>query len=171
MQVRSGKLIDIWNPTVEVVDIVDIAHSLANQCRYFGHTVKFYSVAEHCVLLAPFARPTLRKSALMHDAAETYVGDIVRAVKHGLEPHMALEKLWEGVIAEKFDLLYPWDAEIKTLDNRILLDEMVQAMAPPQTPWTDLKGPPLGVKIRFWEPEQAEQQFLTAFHDYSIRGA
>ena len=51
----TGKLFDIFDPKPELVCIEDIAHSLANQCRYTGHTKVFYSVAQHSVLMATSA--------------------------------------------------------------------------------------------------------------------
>src|ERR1035437_8998322 len=39
-------------PTMDALSIIDIAHALRNQCRYSGHVQYFYSVAQHCCLLA-----------------------------------------------------------------------------------------------------------------------
>lgn len=47
IQTYSGRQFDIAAPTPEMVDLEDIAHSLAMQCRYNGHCQHFYSVAEH----------------------------------------------------------------------------------------------------------------------------
>ncbi len=79
----TGKVFDLLNPTPDKVCIEDIAHSLAYQCRYTGHTREFYSVAQHCVLMAE--NPDLPgdpMAKLMHDAAEAYIGDIARPWKH-----------------------------------------------------------------------------------------
>lgn len=60
-------------------NIEDIAHSLANLCRFNGHCSKFYSVAEHSVLVAELME-TLGLGdpfeGLMHDAVETYLSDV-----------------------------------------------------------------------------------------------
>ena len=47
----TRKVFDLLNPKPEMVCIEDIAHSLAYQCRYTGHTRQFYSVAQHCFAL------------------------------------------------------------------------------------------------------------------------
>ena len=49
----GGKLIDPFSMTASdgLFDIVEIAHALANQCRYSGHTRRHYSVAEHSLLV------------------------------------------------------------------------------------------------------------------------
>ena len=48
----TGKTINLIMPKEEDIDILDIAHGLSNVCRYNGHCSKFYSVAEHSVLLS-----------------------------------------------------------------------------------------------------------------------
>ena len=50
MGVYSGQMIDIFNLKSEQIDIEDIAHSLSNLCRYGGHCLFHYSVAQHSVL-------------------------------------------------------------------------------------------------------------------------
>ena len=72
------------------VNIVDIAHSLAMQCRFTGHTKVFYSVAQHSVLVSKLLERRGCDHAtvlwgLMHDAAEAYlVGDVATPVKKSL---------------------------------------------------------------------------------------
>lgn len=75
------------DPRADEVEIKDIAHALSNMCRFNGHTKRFYSVAEHCVRVADlfrvegkFGYPGLL--ALLHDAAEAYLVDLPRPVKH-----------------------------------------------------------------------------------------
>lgn len=67
----------------------DIAHALSNIGRFGGHTRWFYSVAEHSWLVAailcdatdePWHSEHVR-AALLHDAAEAYVGDLMRPLK------------------------------------------------------------------------------------------
>ena len=51
MQTYSGFQFWPLDPRPEEIHVIDIAHSLANQCRYAGHCREFYSVAQHSVLL------------------------------------------------------------------------------------------------------------------------
>lgn len=82
----TGKIFDLLNPEPEMVCIEDIAHSLAYQCRYTGHTREFYSVAQHCVLMAENSDlPGDPLKKLLHDAAEAYIGDIARPFKNLLK--------------------------------------------------------------------------------------
>ena len=52
MQTFTGRQFFPLDPHPNDVDPVDIAHALSLICRYGGHTRRFYSVAEHCVLLS-----------------------------------------------------------------------------------------------------------------------
>lgn len=70
----TGRLVDFLNPDRNQICIMDIAHALANICRYNGHTSRFYSVAEHCVRMSFLEGDKL--AYLLHDAAEAYIGDI-----------------------------------------------------------------------------------------------
>lgn len=77
----SGKTIDLLNPSPEGIILDDIATALSNTCRYNGHTKRFYSVAEHCIRLSYAVTPSHAMAALLHDAAEAYVGDIIAPLK------------------------------------------------------------------------------------------
>src|ERR1035437_7115321 len=83
-------------PTADALAVIDIAHALSNQCRYSGHVVFFYSVAQHCCLLASWvvshggsALDALQ--ILMHDAPEAYLVDIPRPIKQYIPEY----RLWD----------------------------------------------------------------------------
>lgn len=85
----TGKHVDPFDIRTTDVCIEDIAHSLSLQCRFNGHCKRFYSVAEHCINVAEYLQErfntgSLSLCGLLHDAAETYIGDVVRPIKRRL---------------------------------------------------------------------------------------
>ena len=167
MQTFTGRQYWPLDPRADELDIVDIASALSKLCRYGGHTRAFYSVAEHCVLMArsPECPPALRLAALLHDGSEGYIVDVIRPIKPHLAGYAALENDNQSLIAERFGFEWPMPAIIKDLDNRILLDERDQAMSRPPADW-GIAGPHLGVTLQFWTPNEARAQFLTAFYEF-----
>lgn len=150
------------------INIETIATGLANQCRYNGQVKKFYSVAEHCVLLTRFCKKAsyaeeCQKMILLHDAAEAYCGDIIRGLKEKLPQFIDLENQIIKKIFTRFGLSYlpdqPW---LKDLDVRICKDEMKVLMEltdPKLRAWA-FADDCLGVRIKNWSPEQAAEEFL-----------
>lgn len=167
MQLASGRQFFPLDPRPEEIHIEDIASALSKLCRYNGHTKRFYSVAEHCVHVARAASPSVALEALMHDASEAYLCDIIRPIKPSLRDYGRIESALEQAIAERFDLIYPMPDEVKRLDNAILADERDQAMATPPADWK-LTEPAIGVELQFWTPEKAEYEFLAMFRRLSL---
>ena len=82
----SGKLLDLAQPSPAAIDVTDIALALSRICRFGGLSNRFYSVAQHAVLVSnivseDLARPDLAFDALHHDSHEAYVGDLPRPVR------------------------------------------------------------------------------------------
>ena len=167
MQTYTGAQFWPLDPRADEVRFEDIAAALSKLCRYGGQCLRFYSVAEHCVHVAEHAPASLKLPALMHDSSEAYLCDIIRPIKSHLANYLEIESRLEQVIANRFDLAWPWHPEIKRLDTAILADERDQVMAPPPVPWPQIPGiEPIGVKLQFWTPKQAQYEFTTAFYRY-----
>jgi len=86
----SGRRLDLLHPSPLDIEIEDIAHGLARVARWNGQTEGDhpYSVAEHCLLvetilrrLKPKAGPVERLAALLHDAPEYVIGDMISPFK------------------------------------------------------------------------------------------
>lgn len=170
METHAGK--QLFLPvTEEMLDIEDIAHALSLQCRYAGHTLVFYSVAEHCCLVSDYIwRQTKDKKhalgALLHDASEAYLVDIPKPIKPYLTNYKELEAQIEEVLAAKWGVEYPWTNLTKEADVRILLDERAQLFEWSGHDWELPVTEPLGVRIDKLSPQEAKAQFLERFHDY-----
>ena len=110
MRTVSGRCVDPLNFTADDVFISDIAHALAFQCRYNGHSVGHLSVARHCLWvsnqLQSTLHPELMLTGLLHDAAEAYTGDLIRPLKHRpeLASFLEIEHAIELVICDVFDI-------------------------------------------------------------------
>lgn len=84
----SGKKFFFDPVDPDTISIGDIAHALSNICRFNGHTDKFFSVAQHSMLVCIYmpGTPEEKLAALLHDAAEAYVCDIPTPLKTLLGP-------------------------------------------------------------------------------------
>ena len=91
MQIFTGKKFWPLDPKSEEVDIKDIAHSLAFQCRFNGHSNYFYSIAQHSVIVSKIVSKDQAFAALLHDAAETYIGDMVSPLKRFMPEFKEIE--------------------------------------------------------------------------------
>ena len=110
----SGRRLDLLDPTPVDVEIEDIAHGLAFVARWNGQTKGDfpYSVAEHSILveeifarLQPAASPKERLAALLHDAPEYVIGDMISPVKAAVGPgYGALDDRLAAAIHVRFGL-------------------------------------------------------------------
>lgn len=166
MQVYTGRRFFPLDPRPEEIFIEDVAHSLAMQCRYAGHCIRYYSVAEHSVLMARWLLehypPERALFGLLHDAAEAYLVDVPRPVKPFLPGYKEAEAKVMAAVCERFNLPPDMPYAVKEADDRILRDEMEQNMDEPPEPW-NIPTVALGVTLRFWSPEEAEEEFLEAY--------
>lgn len=165
IQTYTGKRFYPFDARREDIDIRDIAHALAMQCRYAGHCLRFYSVAEHCVHLSQHLHPQhgllVARWALLHDAREAYLVDIPRPLKPQLTNYHDIEAKLMAVIAPRFALYGEMPNAVKDADSCILADEVAQNMAPAGN--VICPRPALGITLEFWTPEQAEREFLAQF--------
>jgi uncharacterized protein len=118
----SGRRLDLLDPTPVDIEIEDIAHGLAFVARWNGQTRGDwpYSVAEHSLLVETiFARmaprsPKWRLAALLHDAPEYVIGDMISPVKAAVGPgYGALDERLTAAVHLRFGLPAVLPAEIK----------------------------------------------------------
>lgn len=165
MQVSSGHAVWPIDPDEAEIDIEDIAHALSRQNRYGGHIVpESYSVAEHCWHLSYAVPRGYELAALLHDAAEAYLQDVINPIKPYLTNYREIEAGLEEVIFRKFGVPFPISDVVKEYDKRICADERDQVMAEPQIPWGQGLVP-LGITIHAWRPDAAKGMFLARFRE------
>jgi 5'-deoxynucleotidase YfbR-like HD superfamily hydrolase len=110
----SGRRLDLLDPSPLDVEIEDIAHGLARVARWNGQTIgeQAFSVAQHslvvekiCRDLSPGLGPKECLIALLHDAPEYVIGDMISPFKSALGPgYRTFEDRLERVIHVRFGL-------------------------------------------------------------------
>ena len=161
----------VWtiDPRVSEISIIDIAHALAMSCRYTGHGVNFYSVAEHSCHLFDNCSEQNRFWALMHDGSEGYISDINRPTKPHITGYREIEDSLMKVICLRFGLGPVMPSEVMDIDLRICKDEMYQNLQGFDMGGDRVKA--LGVTLQYWEPRKAEIEFLGRFYSvYKAKG-
>ena len=162
----SGVRFSPFDPYPNGIRIEDIAHSLAHQCRFGGHTREFYAVAQHSVLVSQLCGPEDALWGLLHDASEAYLGDVVRPLKQRpeFEPYRSAERQLQQLIAVRFGLAPDQPDSVTKADDLMLMIEYRDLMTPSDPPY--IAGPPRGAAImisELWMPASAERKFLTRF--------
>jgi hypothetical protein len=168
IETYTGKYVNPTDLKIEDINIIDIAHSLSLICRYNGHCSRFYSVAEHSILVMEYVKKRSSNKvdllgALLHDASEAYFSDVTRPVKIYLTEVKILERKIEKVIIEKFHLEDMNYALIKDADNSILSLEASNLMSSKGKDWylpvkSEGKFPELVIR-----PERVESIFLQKY--------
>lgn len=171
IQTYSGRQFWPLDPRPEDFCFIDIAHALAMKCRYNGHTRQFYSVAQHCVLVAEECerrwpdRPDLAWWGLLHDLEEAYLPDVPRPIK----------RMGTGILAESARLIMAAASvrfhlagteeppEVKQVDGALLATEAEQLMErPPNGCDWYLPEPSIEMLIQPWDPLASKRRFLAA---------
>ena len=178
----SGRRLDLLDPSPLDIEIEDIAHGLARVARWNGQTkgAHAFSVAQHCVLverltsdLKPGLTKVARLMALLHDAPEYVIGDLISPLKVAIGiDYKVLERKLQAAIHLRFGLPAAPAAMLSTLFKRAdLISAYYEA--------TQLAGfedaeakrffgiPPVSLRTPRLVPlatAEAQSQFLERFH-------
>jgi len=161
-----GKPFWVLDPRPEDIRILDIAAHLSRICRYNGalrDDIEIYSVAQHSVLVSEHVPPEHALEALLHDAAESYVGDRVRPVKHATPGFDIEEHGVDQAIRRKYGLPPKQTPCVKAADNEasaterrdVCPENMRVDWGPMPDPWPEKIVPLL--------PSAARSLFLERF--------
>jgi hypothetical protein len=159
------------DPVAADIHVEDIAHALANQCRYTGHCRFRYSVAEHSVRVSEYleergASYLVKLWGLLHDASEAYLQDFVTPLK--LSPEMgplyrAAEAKLQVAVCRRFALPELEPAAVRVADKRLLATEVRDLMHGDRDYWNKIEAQPLPGRIRPWGEGVAEFEFLRRY--------
>ncbi len=126
MTTISGRKVDLENCTEDDIDLYDFAWGLGRTIRYGGHIREDYTVAHHSIVMSYVAPEGYRKEALLHDAAEGYLGDIIWPLKVLIPEFIAFEDRMLTKIMNKFEVdtkteggIYVMSPVVKELDIRM----------------------------------------------------
>jgi len=179
----SGRRLDLLDPTPMDIEIEDIAHGLAFVARWNGQTFGdyAYSVAEHSILVEElFARahpgidPRWRLAALLHDAPEYVLGDMISPVKAAIgEGYGALDDRLTAAVHLRFGLPAvlpaPIKKAIKAADTVSARLEAEQIAGFSETEANKIFGKPdpvlvRGLAIRLRPPSEVRAAFTARHH-------
>lgn len=178
---RINLLDDYIDPNLIKID--QIANALSKKCRFNGQIADFYSVAEHCVHVAEFARDNafstlsatmtmtqirpiaaLRGLAgLLHDASEAYMSDFVTPLKVLFPEYIKLEEKLQRIIFEKYDVpLNLLDEIHANIDYYASYIEMRQMGT---HDWTKSIQIPQEYyfEVRNWMPDEARREYMQCY--------
>jgi hypothetical protein len=176
----SGRRLDLLNPAFTDIEIADIAHGLARVARWNGqtHGEHAFSVAQHSVLvedlcasMQPDWGPSQRLMALLHDAPEYVVGDMISPFKAALGlDYRAFEERLAAAIHVRFGLPATTPAavkaQIKKADRYSAYLEATQLAQFSQTEARGFfAGPPARLRrtLEPLAPSEAQAAFLARF--------
>jgi hypothetical protein len=179
----SGRRLDLIDPSPLDIEIADIAHGLARVARWNGQTqgAEIFSVAQHCLLvealvgaLAPQASRGARLAALLHDAPEYVIGDMISPFKAVIGgDYKAIEARLLAAIHRRFGLAIPAAPEtlalIKAADRIAASFEATRLAGFSTAEAQKLFGRPkiavvaLETHLAPLRPAEAQQNFLLRF--------
>jgi len=158
----TGLKFHILDPRARDVRIEDIATQLSRIARFNGGTSLAYSVAQHSVHVAELC-PSL--AALLHDAAEAYIGDCVLPLKDELPRFRQIENKILDAVRIAFHLRPGAfdDPAIKLADETMLATEWRDIVAVKDIE-RELPAP-VGWKVEPWPPIKAYLAFKARFRE------
>lgn len=179
MQTYSGRKFSLRSPQVADIALVDIAHALSNQCRFNGHCLSFYSVAQHavevaCCLADAGESPEVQFAGLHHDDSEAYLGDLIQPLK--ARDDFGFFRILEGGIqglisrALGFASAYSIETRVKEADLRVLARERLDLLAQCAGDWECLRGvEPSESLIVPLPPGEAKDLYLSKHYELAAK--
>ena len=170
MQTYTGRQFWPLDPRPEDVCLEDIFWALSNVARFGGHANRFYSVGEHSLLVMALAPRELAREALLHDAAEAYIGDMVRPLKRDMPKFQDAEARIVVAIGLAVGLDLSPHPAIHKADNMALAIEKRDLLNQEPAPWQPLPTPPRWLWIARGQQQPADTYgaLLETWHLFSV---
>lgn len=166
-----GGMFDPFNPDPAKIDMETIALVLSNNCRFNGHVLEFYSIAQHSVLVAHLSPRDIvtQQMALLHDADEVFgIPDLITQVKKEFPQIKAVQARIGAAVEARFKLEPSAHLRIKPADRQALLLEKDrlkrQKNAAHWKQWSAGQEMPDGIEIDPLPPREARVLFEAAAH-------
>ena len=157
----SGQYVNVFNPDPATLNIEDIAHHLAMQCRFGGALPEHYSVAQHSFHVCTLLHADQQLAGLLHDASEAYLVDVPRPIKKQLKDYQRIEDGLMRIIAQKFGFQYPFTPEVHAADQQLLQQEWHCLMLRNWADWDHT--------ILYMQPQDAKRHFLKKFNSLTTQ--
>lgn len=178
----SGRRLDLLDPSPFDIEIEDIAHGLARVARWNGQTIgeHAFSVAQHsliveelCRVIRPGLEPKWQMAALLHDASEYVIGDMISPFKSALgSSYKDFEARLEAAIHVRFQLPPKTPVAIKTLikkaDRACAFFEATQLAGFNKRESVQIFGaPPAGysIKLEPMPPFEAQKAYVDRYKE------
>ena len=186
----SGRRLDLIDPSPLDIEIADIAHGLARVARWNGQTrgPEVFSVAQHSLLVeaifsaqAPAAPRAEKLGALLHDAPEYVIGDMISPFKAAIGgDYKEIERRLLAAILLRFGLKATFAPElakaIKAADRDSAFFEATELAGFSPSEARKFFGKPRVAFANFaaylepWRPEDAQARFLARFAELDASG-
>lgn len=165
----SGRYFNLVEPNHRHVSIGEIAHALSHICRFTGHVRTFYSVAQHSYHASYLVDREYALQALLHDAAEAYIGDVASPLKRLLPDYKAIEARVEAAVFKHFNLPTELHPSVKKADLIMLATEQKDLMPEHADKWACIQGiEPMPHRIDPMPPQTARYCFLDRFFELTV---
>lgn len=169
----TGHTFSPLEPDADEIRIEDVAHALANQGRFSGHTRFRYSVGEHSVRVSELISEwgwsdDVALWGLLHDASEAYLVDLptpLKLTREIGEPYRAAEEKLMIAVCARFGLPVLEPVVVRIADVVMLATEVRDLMHGDRSYWKKITAEPIGTRIRPWSADVTEYEFLRRFYE------